>query len=96
MEFKLTAEETEFRDEVRAFLQRELKPEVSRAHRDGSEQGMWSTEFTKEFRHKLGAAGYLGMGWPQEYDGAGAGVVSIRRSSGTRWNTNVRPASTGP
>ena len=71
MDFQLTVEQAAFRDEVRAFLQRELTPEVFKAHRDPSEQGMWTVEFTKAFRRKLGAAGYLGMGWPKEYGGGG-------------------------
>ena len=34
-----------FRDEVRAFLRREVTPEVWAANRDLSEQGMWTAEF---------------------------------------------------
>ncbi len=71
MDFRFTEEEAAFRDEVRAFLRRELTPEVFAKHRDTSEQGMWTAEFTKAFRRKLGAAGYLGMGWPKEYGGGG-------------------------
>ncbi len=71
MEFKLNAEEAAFRDEIRAFLRRELTPDVFAKHRDSSEQGMWTAEFTKAFRRKLGAASYLGMGWPKEYGGGG-------------------------
>ena len=75
MDLKLTAEEAAFRDEVRAFLRRELTPEVWEANRDLSEQGMWTAEFTKAFRRKLGAAGYIGMGWPKEYGGGGRSRV---------------------
>ena len=71
MDFKLTADEQAFRLEVQAFLQRELTPEVWQAHRDPTEQGMWTADFTKAFRRKLGAAGYIGMGWPKEYGGGG-------------------------
>lgn len=71
MDFSLTQEEREFRDEVRQFLKRELTPEVWARHRDHDEQGMWSAEFTKTFRRKLGAAGYIGMGWPKEWGGGG-------------------------
>ena len=75
MDLKLTADEAAFRDEVRAFLQRELTPEVWQAHRDPSEQGMWTVDFTRAFRRKLGAAGYIGMGWPKEYGGGGRSRV---------------------
>ena len=71
MEFKLNAEEAAFRDEIRAFLRRELTPDVFAKHRDTSEQGMWTAAFTKAFRRKLGAAGDLGMGWPSENGGGG-------------------------
>ena len=75
MDLDLTPEEAAFRAEVRAFLERELTPEVWRAHRDPNEQGMWTAEFTKAFRRKLGSAGYIGMGWPREYGGGGRSRV---------------------
>ncbi|MCC7428105.1 MAG: acyl-CoA dehydrogenase family protein [Alphaproteobacteria bacterium] len=71
MDLEPTAEEAAFRAEVRAFLKREVTPEVWAAHRDLGEQGMWSPDFTKAFRRKLGAAGYIGMGWPAQYGGGG-------------------------
>jgi 3-oxocholest-4-en-26-oyl-CoA dehydrogenase alpha subunit len=71
MQLEFTADELAFRNEVRAFLHRELTPEIFAAHRDQSEQGMWTAEFTKAFRRKLGDAGYIGMGWPKEYGGGG-------------------------
>ncbi len=71
MDFDFTDDERAFRAEVRSFLKKELTESVWRAHRDTNEQGMWSVEFTKAFRRKLGAAGYIGMGWPSEYGGGG-------------------------
>ena len=71
MDFKLTAEEQAFRLEVQDVLRRELTPDIWQAHRDPTEQGMWTADFTKAFRRKLGAAGYIGMGWPKEYGGGG-------------------------
>jgi alkylation response protein AidB-like acyl-CoA dehydrogenase len=71
MQIELTPEQQAFRAELRAFFARELTPEIWREHRDLNEQGMWSPAYTKAFRRKLGAAGYIGMGWPKEYGGGG-------------------------
>ncbi len=71
MDFEFTDDQRRFRAEVQEFLRHELTPEVWAAHRDTGEQGMWSVPFTKAFRRKLGAAGYIGMGWPSEYGGGG-------------------------
>ena len=71
MDFEFTDDQRRFRAEVREFLRRELTPEVWAEHRDTDEQGMWSVPFTKAFRRKLGAASYIGMGWPTEYGGGG-------------------------
>jgi alkylation response protein AidB-like acyl-CoA dehydrogenase len=75
MNFDLTAEQLAFRAEVREFLARELTPEVWRSERDPTEHSGWSGEFTGRFRRKLGAAGYIGMGWPAEYGGGGRGRI---------------------
>ena len=71
MDLHYTADEKAFRDEVRDFLHRELTPEIWKKHRDPGEQGMWTAEFTKSFRRKLGDVGYIGTGWPKEYGGSG-------------------------
>jgi alkylation response protein AidB-like acyl-CoA dehydrogenase len=71
MELDLTDDERAFRDEVRAFLKQELTPEIWARHRDFDEYGVWSPDYTREFRRKLGAKGYIGIGWPQEYGGGG-------------------------
>ncbi len=71
MRFELTAEDEAFRADLCAFLQRRLTPEVWRINRDSNEQGFWAPAFTKAFRQELGAAGYIGMGWPTEYGGGG-------------------------
>lgn len=71
MDFDLTAEQLAFRAEVRAFLARELPAQAWREHRDPSEHSGWSDAFIRQFRRKLGDAGYIGMGWPKEYGGGG-------------------------
>lgn len=75
MDVELSAQERSFRADLCRFLQRELTPEVWRAHRDLTEQGMWTADFTRRFRRRLGAAGYIGMGWPAEYGGGGRSRV---------------------
>ncbi len=75
MDFNFTPEERAFRAEVCTFLRRELTPEIWRRYRDSNEQEGWNPEFTKHFRRRLGAAGYIGMGWPAEYGGGGRSPV---------------------
>lgn len=75
MEFDLTPEQEEFRAELCGFLQRELTDEVRWANRDLNEQDGWSVEFTKQFRRRLGEAGYLGISWPAEYGGGGKDML---------------------
>ncbi len=75
MRFEFTEEEEAFRADLCTFLKRELTPEVWREHRDANEQGFWTADFIKAFRRELGAAGYIGMGWPAEYGGGGRSRV---------------------
>lgn len=65
----------DFRRELRAFLADELTAERRRTHLDEREYGGWSPTYIREFRMKLGAAGYLGIGWSEEYGGGGRGMV---------------------
>lgn len=75
MDLNFTDDEKAFRAEVRAFLEQELTPEVWKRHRDFNEYGVWSQSFTKEFRHKLGEKGYLGIAWPKEHGGGGCSRI---------------------
>ena len=68
MEFKFTADEENFRAELREFLKREL-PEGWTG--GGDEEGEdW--DFELEMRKKLADKGWLTMAWPKEYGGSGA------------------------
>ena len=51
------------REEVRAFLAEELKPD---AH--GDDGSAWGS-FSPEFSRKLGERGWIGMTWPKAYGG---------------------------
>jgi len=66
MDFRFTAEEEAFREEVRAFLQQEWGDRRFDPESDES----WDE--CVEFERKLGAKGWLTMAWPKEYGGLGA------------------------
>src|SRR5690242_4975073 len=61
MDFRFTAEQEQFRGEVRAFLAREL------AGRAGDPE--LQSGFSRAFSKKLAARGWIGMAWPKEYGG---------------------------
>ena len=66
MNFELTADEKEFRAKVCSFIRREITDEIRLQHFDPEEQNGWSVGFAGDFRRRLGAEGYIGMGWPDE------------------------------
>ena len=66
MDFKFTEEQERFRQEVREFLEEEIrlgtfvpKPDV------------WMTEHSLEFTRKVAAKGWIGLTYPKEYGGQG-------------------------
>ncbi len=73
MNFYLTStpEEEKFRQEVSDFLDRELTDEIRRQH--AMDKGLGPEG--RAFALKLGARGWLGLGWPKEYGGSGGSIV---------------------
>ncbi len=69
MEFAFPPEIEEFREEFRAYLDAAVTPEL-RQELDGA-MGEDTGPLRKAFVRKLGADGYLGLGWPKEYGGGG-------------------------
>jgi alkylation response protein AidB-like acyl-CoA dehydrogenase len=65
MDFSFSPEEQAFRQEVRAFLDAEL--------RDRPAGGIEAWQFYRGFLKKLAAKGWLTMAWPREWGGQGAG-----------------------
>jgi alkylation response protein AidB-like acyl-CoA dehydrogenase len=66
MDFKFTEEQEKFRQEVRDFLEEEIrlgtfvpKPDV------------WMTAHSLEFTRKVAAKGWIGLNYPKEYGGQG-------------------------
>ena len=66
MDFKFTEEQEAFRQEVRNFLEEELKKGSFTPSCDAWIQG-YSPEFTKKVADK----GWIGLTWPEEYGGQG-------------------------
>ncbi len=65
----LTEEEIKFREELRAFIAREIDPAL--VERMDSEK----EEYPYEFIRKMGKGGYLGVSFPKEYGGRGLNFV---------------------
>jgi alkylation response protein AidB-like acyl-CoA dehydrogenase len=64
-----TAEEAQFRAELRAWVGATL-PEEKRGSRGGAQR--FDDPFMREWSRKLYEAGYIGLTWPKEYGGVGA------------------------
>ena len=65
----LTEQEIQFREEVRAFIAREIDPKLVE-RMDAEEE-----EYPYEFPRKMGQGGYLGVSFPVEYGGRGLNFV---------------------
>jgi len=70
MEFRFTAEEEKFRQEIREFLHKEAEL-IEKVRWEETIGGGWGPA-TWEFVRKAGAKGYLTPSWPKEYGGLGA------------------------
>ena len=75
MRFTLTDEQRAFRHDVCQFLSRELAPESAAEHADPNEARGYAWDFCLDFRKKLAAQGYVGIGWPQAYGGASRDMI---------------------
>ncbi|MDT7944295.1 MAG: acyl-CoA dehydrogenase family protein [Dehalococcoidia bacterium] len=76
MDFRFTAEEERFREEVRQFLDRELPPGWDEEFDMETEAGvdaLW--EFARQLQRKLGQRRWLALAWPPEHGGLGAPIM---------------------
>ncbi|MGE0598868.1 MAG: acyl-CoA dehydrogenase family protein [Dehalococcoidia bacterium] len=76
MLFLDSPEHAAFRAELRRFLATELPAEDWNMRNDRDHVNAEQARFTQEFRKKLAAQGWLTMGWPKEYGGAGASYMT--------------------
>jgi alkylation response protein AidB-like acyl-CoA dehydrogenase len=65
MDFRFTAEQEAFRQEIQGFFQ-EVLPEPPTMAEDS-----WILGFDREFSKKLAARGWIGLTWPREHGGQG-------------------------
>lgn len=72
MHFHDAPEHAAFRQEVRDFLDAELPRETWNMRNDREEGAPEDEAFTRQFRKKLAQKGWLTMGWPKDFGGAGA------------------------
>ncbi len=68
MDFALTPEQETFGKEFREYLKTAMTPELIA---EMEEQGEYGGPLSREFFRRLGADGWLGVGWPKEYGGQG-------------------------
>ena len=76
MLFLDSPEHAAFRAELRRFLAAELPEEAWNMRNDRDFVSDEDAAFTRAFRKKLAAQGWLTMGWPKEFGGAGASYMT--------------------
>jgi alkylation response protein AidB-like acyl-CoA dehydrogenase len=70
VELRFGEKEEQLRQEVRAFLQANSRPESGQLGSRTDEE----FEFAKEFNRKLAERGWIAPAWPREYGGLGASI----------------------
>ena len=75
MDLHLSEKHLKFRDEVRAWLQANMRRPWREEWRDPRATEDSLMELRREWQRKLHKAGYLGMDWPPEWGGRGATPV---------------------
>lgn len=70
MNFKFTEEQEKLRQEVRQFLEGELKKGTFEVRCDA-----WMGGYSPEFSHKIGERGWIGLCWPKECYGKGKSYI---------------------
>ncbi len=66
MDFKFTEEQERFRQEVRDFLEEEIRQGSFKPSCDA-----WIQGFSLDFTKKVADRGWIGLNWPKEYGGQG-------------------------
>ena len=72
MDLNLTPEESQFRDDLRAWLAANVPKDWDRVREESLEDRF---EFLRRWQRKLFDAGWAGISWPREYGGRGASLM---------------------
>lgn len=72
MDLNLTAEESQFRDELRSWLMANVPKDWDAMREEALEERF---EFLRRWQRKLFDAGWAGISWPKEYGGRGASLM---------------------
>jgi len=75
MDFRDTAEEAAFRDEVRSWLAENLVGEFAALGPGGGPADESGYDIRIEWERLLGRDKWVGMAWPKDYGGRGSGIV---------------------
>ena len=78
MDFRFSAEDEAFRQEVLDFLEAEMPKDWAQTPEGTAEDGATNAarwEFTRRFAESLGERGWRTLGWPKEHGGAEAGPM---------------------
>ncbi len=70
MDFKFTEEQEKFRQEVRNFLEEEIRQGSFKPSCDA-----WIQGYSPEFTQKVAKRGWIGLSWPKEYGGQGCSNI---------------------
>lgn len=74
MDFQYPDDVAAFREEFRAYLDRIVTPELKAAMESSHDR---TPPEVYAFWRQMGADGYLGLGWPEEYGGGGKSVLYL-------------------
>jgi alkylation response protein AidB-like acyl-CoA dehydrogenase len=75
MDFKLSPQETAFRDDIRAWLSKNLPKQRPTRAASGETRSEKHVQFFKDWARKLHQDGWAGISWPAEYGGRGATLM---------------------
>ena len=74
MNFGYSPEQEAFRNEVRAWLEANQPPSMTRAEKEtADDEFLWQR--LKDWHKRLYAAGWAGIAWPKQYGGRGASFI---------------------